>query len=155
MLVEYKSLPESSRLFVFPSNRKFYSDELILIEEKVNHYVAKLEFHKACFKIEYGRFIVVIISDDIPMTIEELDKMTTFIFSLEKEFKISLIDKVNVCFKQGEYVQMKEIPDFKRLIKDKGVSKKTIVFDNLINIKKEFEDIWEMPAGESWIAHFF
>ena len=50
---------------------------------------------------------------------------------------------------------MKEIPDFKVLIKNKGLSKKTIVFDHMINTKNEYEDSWEVPAGESWVSHFF
>jgi len=66
-----------------------------------------------------------------------------------------LLDKVNVCFKQGQYVQLKEIPAFKLLIKNKGVSKKTVVFDNMINTKFEFDGSWEVPAGESWLSHFF
>ena len=81
--------------------------------------------------------------------------MVYFIQSLEKDYKITLLDKVNVCFKQGEYVQLKEIPEFKKLIKNKGVSKKTIVFDNLLNIKDEYVNYWEVPAENSWISHFF
>jgi len=81
--------------------------------------------------------------------------LVNFIQSLESEFKITLLDKVNICFKQGEYVQLKEIPEFKKLIKNRGVSKKTIVFDNLINNKEEYEKSWEIPAENSWVSHYF
>ena len=65
------------------------------------------------------------------------------------------MDKMNACFKQGEYVQYKDLKDFKKLIKDKGVNKNTIVFDNLISTKMEFDEYWEVPASESWYGNMF
>ena len=86
---------------------------------------------------------------------DQNEDLISLILDLEKEFSIGLMDKVNVCFKQGEFVQLKEIPDFKKLIKNKGVSKRTIVFNNLINTKNEYDCCWEIEARESWISHFF
>ena len=45
--------------------------------------------------------------------------------------------------------------DFKKLIKDKAVNKNTLVFDNLISSKYEFDHFWEVPACESWYKNFF
>lgn len=155
MLVSYQSLPDNSKIYIFPSNRKFYKNECPIIDEKIQQFFQKYETSEIFYELKYGRFIIVFVSDKTPLSMDENDELISFIISLEKKFDVSLIDKVNVCFKQGEYVQLKEISDFKKLIKNKGVSKKTIVFDNLIINKKEFEDCWESPAGESWISHFF
>ena len=51
---------------------------------------------------------------------------------------------MNVCFKQGEYVQYKELKDFKKLVKNKAVTAKTIIFDNLITNKYDFQNFWEI-----------
>lgn len=155
MLVNYKSLLETSKIYIYPSGRKFYTDEFPVINKKVEKYLKEFSMIESFFEIKYQRFIIIIISDKTPLSINQNDDLIAFIQSLEKEFKLSLLDKVNVCFKQGEYVQLKEIPDFKKLIKNRGVSKKTIVFDNLINTKEEYESYWEMPAESSWISHLF
>ncbi len=155
MLVGFNTLSETSKVLIYPSNRKFYKDEFPVFIEKVSQFLNKFRDIDACFKIKYNRFILFFISDETPLTLEQNNELVTFVQSLENEFKVTLLDKVNVCFKQGEYVQMKEITDFKKLIKNKGVSKKTIVFDNLINTKEEYENYWELPADESWISHFF
>ena len=155
MLVSYESLPDNSKIYIYPSNRKFYENECPIIDKKIQQFFQKLEASKIFYEIKYSRFILVFVSDETPLSMDENDELISFIFSLEKKFEVSLIDKINVCFKQGEYVQLKEIPDFKKLIKNKGVSKKTIVFDNLIINKKEYEDCWEIPAGESRVSHFF
>ena len=155
MLVDYKELSDSSKVFIYPSSRKFYKDEFPFLKDRTEQFLNKFEGVNSFFEIKFHRFIVVIISDITPLSIEQNDILVIFIQSLEKEFNVSLLDKVNVCFKQGEYVQLKEISEFKKLIKNRSVSNKTMVFDNLINTKEEYENYWELPAKESWISHFF
>jgi len=155
MIIDYNSLTELAKVFIYPSSRKFYKDENPEINDKIKVFLNNFKEVDSFFEIKYQRFIVIIISENTPLTIEQNDQLVAFILSLEVDHKISLLDKVNVCFKQGEYVQLKEIPEFKKIIKNKGVSQKTIVFNHFINNKEEYENFWEMPASESWVSHMF
>ena len=155
MTVDYKDLPETSKIYIYPASRKLYPKEVPVVVEKVNLFLDKLSKTDLFFEIKYDRFLLLFVSDLTPLSPEENEGLVSLILSMEKLFDIGLLDKVNVCFKQGEYVQLKEISDFKKLIKNKGVSKKTIVFDNLLNTKLEYDCCWEVPANESWISHFF
>lgn len=155
MIVDYKTLSEVSKVFIYPSSRKFYKDEMPKISDKTEYFLNDFGDVESFFEIKYQRFIVILISKKTPLTIEQNDQLVTFILGLEEKYHISLLDKVNVCFKQGEYVQLKEISDFKKLIKNKGVSKNTIVFNHFVNIKQEYENDWEMPASDSWVSHMF
>ena len=78
----------------------------------------------------------------------------SFILSLQETYDVSLLDKMNVCFKQGEFVQYKELKDFKKLLKNKALTGKSIIFDNLISIKQDLDNHWEMPIEESWYNRF-
>ncbi|MCD6543995.1 MAG: ABC transporter ATPase [Flavobacteriaceae bacterium] len=155
MIVDYKILSEFSKVFIYPSSRKFYKDEAPEISDKIEYFLNDFEGVDSFFEIKYQRFIVILISEKTPLTIEQNDQLVGFIIGLEQKYNISLLDKVNVCFKQGEYVQLKEITDFKKLIKNRGVSKNTIVFNHFINIKQEYENEWEMPASDSWVSYMF
>lgn len=155
MKVTYESLPEGSRIFIYPASRKFYTAELPVIQERLESFCEAFDGIDLACKIDYDRFLVFIISEQTPLDLDQQNVLVGFVQELEKEFDLVLLDKVNVFFKQGEYVQLKEIPDFKKLIKNKGVSKKTIVFDLLVNNKYEYEHYSEVPAGESWVSHFF
>ncbi len=155
MLVSYEELTPEAKVFIYPGSRKLFPAELPEIEKELSKFCQELDEIDMCFKLEYERFIVFIISEKTPLNLEEHNALVGFIQELEKRYDLVFMDKVNVCFKQGQYVQMKEILDFKALIKNKGVSKKTIVFDHMLNTKDEYEDFWEIPAGESWLAHFF
>jgi hypothetical protein len=66
-----------------------------------------------------------------------------------------LLDKMNVAFKQGDYISYKSIVEFKILIKNKSVSKNTIVFNNLVVDIEDYNNNWEVPALKSWHSRFF
>lgn len=155
MLVDCKNLTNEAKVMIYPGGRKFFPNEMPVLREQLDSFCSNLNGIDLCCKVEYDRFLVFMISEVTPLDLENQNLLVEFVLSLEKSFEISLLDKVNVCFKQGPYVQLKEIPAFKLLIKNKGISKKTVVFDNMINTKLEYDDSWEVPAGESWLSHFF
>ena len=84
-----------------------------------------------------------------------IDASVHFIKQLETTYKVDLLDKLNVSYKQGDYVAYKTLKDFKKMAKDKAVSKNTIVFNHLVQTKAEYLDHWEVPAIDSWHARFF
>ena len=83
-----------------------------------------------------------------------IDASVQFIQELERVYSVDLMDKMNVSYKQGEYVAYKTLTDFKKMAKNKAVSKNTIVFNNLVNSKSEYQEFWEVPASESWHNRF-
>jgi len=155
MLVAPKDLTSEAKIMIYPGSRKFFPNEIPVLREQLDSFCSGFKGIDICCEIKYDRFLVFMISEATPLDLDSQNLLVDFVLSLEKKFEISLLDKVNVCFKQGQYVQLKEIPAFKLLIKNKGVSKKTVVFDNMINTKFEYDDSWEVPAGESWLSHFF
>ncbi|MCB0467399.1 MAG: ABC transporter ATPase, partial [Aequorivita sp.] len=83
-----------------------------------------------------------------------IDASVHFIQSLQEKFDVDLLDKMNVTFYSGEYIAYKPLADFRKMAKDKSVSKNTIVFNNLVNTKAEYLENWEVPARESWHNRF-
>lgn len=153
MQTNYQNLSENSRVFLYPSSRKFYANELEELQLKLKTFINDWTEFSTSFKIEYNRFLLFFITEDVEISTALLDKLAEFILELEVTYEVTLLDKVNVCFKQGEYVQYQEMKRFRELIKKKSVSKKTIVFNNFIQTKFEFENEWEVPITESWLSH--
>lgn len=159
MLVPFESLSESAKTWVYPASRKFYKNELEKIESKINAFISNWkkedsEF-KASYQFLYDRFIIILAEDqEGKLTNQDLDQVVGFILQIQADYDLELLDRMNVCFKQGEFVQYKEIKEFKKLLKNKSVSNKTIVFDNLIQTKEELEHFWEVPITESWYNRF-
>ena len=158
MITDFSNLSNTAKIWIFPSSRKFYKEEVILLHEKLISFLTnwlsgdtKIE---TSFLVKYDRFIIIGSDDSsTKLTLTMHEALAQFILQLEQEFKVTLFDRINVCFKQGDFVQYKEIREFKKLIKDNGVSGKTIVFNNLVATKLEFEENWEIPLSESWLNH--
>ena len=154
MLVAYESLGEDARAYVFPSSRKFYPQELPQIKERTEAFCQDLDV-QVCVLMPYDHFLLFFVSEDTPLDTDQHEALIGLVQELEKEFGLLLLDKINVVFKQGSHVQRKEVPEFKKLIRNRSVSRKTIVFDPMIRNKAEYEEFWESPAEYSWIAHLF
>jgi len=159
MLVNFDTLPENSRIWIYQSNRSFSEVELNEILSKLNVFLQAWVAHgadlKAGFEIKYKRFIVIALDQDKQSATGcAIDASVQFIQELERVYSVNLMDKMNVSFKQGEHVAYKTLADFKKLAKDKAVSKNTIVFNNLVNSKVEYLEFWEVPASESWHSRF-
>ena len=160
MYVPFENLPEESRIWIYPSNRKFSEEEVAEIENDLGEFLTNWSAHgsqlEASFVIKYNRFIIFAVNPEIQnATGCSIDASVHFIQQLEQEFQIELLDKMNVTYKIGEHIAHKTLIDFKKMAKEKAVTSKTIVFNNLINTKGEFEEFWEVPAEESWHSRFF
>jgi hypothetical protein len=159
MFVDYSALPEDAKVWVYPSSRKFYPTEIEEIEQKIKTFVenwkADDENFKASYQFLYNRFIIFVADvSETTITNLDIDASVSFILELQETYKVELLDKMNACFKQGEFVQYKELKDFKKLVKNKAVTGKTIIFDNLINNKEDLENFWEISIENSWYNRF-
>jgi hypothetical protein len=159
MLVDFNSLPDNSKIWIYQSNRKFYPQELDAIENKIetflNQWTNNNESIQASYEIKYDRFILFAVdTTNNALSLNAIDQSVSFIIELQGIYSVELLDKLNVCFKQGEHVQYKDLKTFQKLAKSKSVSSKTIVFNNLINTKEELDNNWEIPITESWHNRF-
>jgi hypothetical protein len=160
MYVPFDTLPDESRIWIYQSSRKFQENEIALITNRLEQFIAQWAAHgkplAASFTISYNRFIIISVNEEEQhVTGCSIDASVGVIQELEKELKVELLDKLNVTFKLGEFIVHKSILDFKQMVKDKAVSDQTIVFNNLVNTIGEWRDFWEVPATESWHKRFF
>ncbi|OEY72459.1 ABC transporter ATPase [Salegentibacter salarius] len=159
MLVPFENLPDSSRVWIYQANRSFTHEELEEIQSRLDQFVTQWTAHgsdlQAGYLIKYKRFIILALDQQInAATGCSIDASVHFIQKLENEFNVDLLDKMNVSYKQGEFIAYKSLTDFRKMAKQKAVSPKTIVFNNLVNNKAEFLSDWEVPASESWHKRF-
>jgi hypothetical protein len=160
VLVDFNTLPEDSKVWIYQANRSFSEEDLLVLEEKLKLFVENWSAHgtglEAGFDVRYKRFIILAVNQTgQTATGCSIDASVHFIQQLEKEFGVDLMDKMNVSYKQGEFIAHKTLLDFKKMAKDRAVTEKTIVFNNLVTNIAELNESWEVPASESWHNRFF
>lgn len=159
MLVPFENLPDSARVWVYQANRSFTQDELEEIKARLDEFLTQWTAHgaqlNAGYDIKYKRFITIGLDQEVNLASGcSIDTQVNFIQQLEKDYNVDLLDKMNVSYKQGEFVAHKTLTDFRKMAKNKAVSPNTIVFNNLVNNKAEYLNDWEVPASESWHNRF-
>ncbi len=160
MLVDFNTLPETSRIWIYQANRSLSEEEITEIQNKTTQFIENWTAHgsdlQASFKVLYKRFLLLALNqDEVQATGCSIDASVHFIQQLEQEYQISLLDKMNVSYKQGEFIAYKSLQDFKKMAKERAISKNTIVFNNLVTNIYEFKENWEVPAKDSWHSRFF
>ena len=159
MIKDFNDLPDDSRLWIYQSNRKLSNEELAIIEPRIIEFLKQWTAHgkelNAGYEIKYNRFIVLGLNQENASASGcSIDASVGFIQSLEKEFEIDLMDKMNVTYYNGDFIAHKSLSDFKKMAKAKSVSKNTVVFNNLVNTKIDYIENWEVPAKDSWHNRF-
>lgn len=160
MQVPFDTLSDEARVWIYPASRAFNLKECEKITAKLNTFLTQWTAHGASLNagvsIPYKRFIVIALDESQQgATGCSIDASVKIIQEIEATYSVTLLDKMNVSFKQGEYITYKPLMDFKKMIKSKAVTKNTIVFNNLVVNKEEFLTQWEVPAHQSWHSRYF
>ena len=159
MHVKFDNLPDDSRIWIYPSNRPFLKTELETLILDLSQFLSQWTAHnqnlQAGFELPYNRFIIIGINQQtVQASGCSIDSSIRFIQELESKYGITLLDKMNVTFKQGDFLAYKPLDEFVKMAKAKSVSKETIVFNNLIDTIEDYKHFWEVPARESWHNRF-
>ncbi|HWR93843.1 MAG TPA: hypothetical protein VN192_01420 [Flavobacterium sp.] len=160
MYIPFENLPLESKIWIYQSNRKFSDEEIAEIEHDLKLFIDSWAAHgtslEASYLLKYNRFIILGVNQEVQNTTGcSIDASVQFIQKLEQKYNVDLLDKMNVTFKVGEHIAHKSLVDFKKMAKENAVTANTIVFNNLVNTIEDFNENWEVPAGESWHSRFF
>ena len=160
MIVPFEKLPPESRVWIYPSNRPFRDGELEYLKDTLTIFLSGWTAHnqelEAGFTLPYNRFIILGLNQEKTNASGcSIDSSVHFILELEKKLDLILLDKMNVTFKQGDYLTHKSLEDFKKMAKEKSINKSTIVFNNLVDTVEAYKKLWEVPVQDSWHRRFF
>ena len=144
MFTEYKNLPNNSRVWIYQADREFTENEINFISEKAEDFINQWTRHgddlKGSFTIKYNQFLVLAVDESFNNVSGcSIDSSVRFIKELENELKLDLMDKMNITFKDSDNVNLVKLSDFQRFAKEKKVTSETIVFNNMVNTKEDFE----------------
>ncbi len=160
MIVPFYQLPENSRIWIYPADRPFSNSEVEAIKNKTELFLEKWTAHgvelQAGIDIPYDRFIVLGLNESVQSASGcSIDASVHFIQSLEQEFGLSLLDKMNVTYRDKNTINHIHLKDFRTMAKKKQLDPSVIVFNNLVMNKREYDSHWEGPASSSWHARYF
>ncbi|PCH91624.1 MAG: ABC transporter ATPase [Bacteroidetes bacterium] len=154
-MYSYRDLPETARIWIYQCNRELSAEEVKAINEKSEEFILDWSAHgaklAAAIEIFYNLFVVVMVDEEKAEASGcSIDKSFQFIKELTDTHDLALLDRMNVAYRDNNKIQICRIDEFEGLLHRGEVSEDTIVFNNLVDTKKDFDSKWEVLLKDSW-----
>lgn len=158
-LTAFEHLPDESRVWVYQSNREFDEKELAELEVHLAKFAEDWVSHNRALKASAvlleRRFIVLMVDESqVGASGCSIDKSVHFMKILESEYGLDLFDRMLFSYQNEEVVAVAKRDLFAELYASGKINDETLVFNNLIQTKKELKEKWLIPLKESWHANF-
>ncbi len=152
-----KDFNDSSRVWVYQSNRAFTNSETIQIESLLKDFVENWKSHsedvKGFANVFFGQFIIFMADETLTGVGGcSTDSSVRLIKNIEKDFGVDMFNRLLLAFLINERIQILPLSEINISLDKKLITKDTLFFNNTILTKKELMNEWIVPVKESWLA---
>lgn len=154
-------LSEHSRVWIFQANRFLNDSEIALIKKTMNDFIPNWASHGnelyGGFECLNNLFLVVAVDESkSPASGCSIDSLTRVIKDLGAQLNIDFFNRLNIAYEnENNQLELVSMNDFKRLYLAGNVTSDTIVFNNLVQNRGEFNSNWRTSVKNSWHANLF
>jgi|LauGreDrversion4_2_1035121.scaffolds.fasta_scaffold129094_2 hypothetical protein len=146
----------SKRIWIYLCDKKIVGDlfnsianECTLFINEWNAHGSKLD---SSFKILYEHFLVFEVNEELHQASGcSIDKQLQLVKKLEKDFNISLLNRLLVAYRLNNEIIVQTAGEVKQAVKNNLLSPDTITFDISITDSELFETEFEKPISLSWL----
>ena len=154
-MTSYEILADSSRVWIYQSDRAFTRSELPQIKDYLEQFATQWVSHnrnlQAFAGVFHNQFIVLMVDESHAGASGcSIDASVHFLQQLQAKFNVNLFDRMTFAYKDGEEIKTARRNEFKELYQMGKISEETLVFDNLVNTKASFEQAWVKNLKDSW-----
>ena len=161
MLTNIEALPDTSRIWIFPADRKLSAAESKELLAALDEYLIGWKAHgapvQASRDLRYDQFLIIAADPEVTAPSGcSIDDLTRTIKALSVKFGVDFFGAMNVFYRNGEAIEMTDRPTFRTLARSGKANLGSTVFDNSRTTLADFRaGKWETTAGESWHQALF
>lgn len=153
--MEYLEYPDNAKAWVYQSNKHLDKDEIDYLKVQLDDFISDWESHgkslKGTTEVFYDLFVVFFVDEQGDnMCGRAQDASVNLMKKLEGELEVTFLDRMVQSYKKGEKVEVVRMADYETLLDNKEIDENTIVYNNMITTKVDFENHWEVPMKDSW-----
>lgn len=106
------------------------------------------------FKIYKKRILLVTVNEQVHNASGcSIDKLVRFIKEAESRFKIELLNRLLVAYKQGETLEIIHSSKIKDLLEQNILNEDSIILNTAVGTEQELLN-WEQPLKETWLSKY-
>jgi len=158
-MTNYNNLDPDSRVWIYQSNKEISRETAALIKSEIENFVSQWTAHNHALKawgdLIENRFIVLMVDEtQAGASGCSIDKSVAFVKYCAEKAALDFFDRFNFAYRVGGELHSADRFEFEALYKKGEINDSTIVFNNLVQTKAEFEEKWQIPLAESWHKNF-
>lgn len=161
MLIPFHDLDPGSKVWIFQAENEMTENQATAIKELLWEFLQDWTAHNAQLytsgDVLHHRFIVIMVDERYQGASGcSLDKMTHFIQYMEHKFGIILLERMTVAYELSPSGEIVTVPlnQLGDMSKAGVIQPETIVYNNLVKTKAEFEEGWKTKIKDSWHKRF-
>jgi hypothetical protein len=160
MFVPFESLPSTSRIWIYQSDRPFENEQIQVLGEILSQFCSSWETHgkpiKSSFRISDKQFIIIAVDEEFNSASGcSIDKSVLIIKEIEQQTGASLLDRTMVGWKKDNEVQITALKNIREKVLEGSISEETVIFNNTISTLADLGTKWQIKASDSWLSRYF
>jgi len=154
---EYKEYPANAKVWVYQSNTHLDDDDIGFLKVEIDDFINTWESHgsmlKADFDVFHNLFVVFFVDEEGDrMCGRAQDASVNLMKKMEEQLETEFLNRMNLAYMANDKVIPVNMDNFTKLIAEGVITDNTLVFNNTITTKKEFDTIFKAPLKNSWQA---
>jgi hypothetical protein len=159
MYVQFQTLPDHSRIWIYQSSRELSNKEKEAAEEALKSFCESWVAHhqplKTSFTIEHNRFIILATDEDYHLPSGcSIDSSVKALKKLQSGLGVDFFDRTNIAFYKSDKVVTYALAQLKSLFESRELNGSTMTFDNLVPSKGDLVGRWKTPVEKTWLAKY-
>ncbi len=160
MCIPFEQLSDNARIWIYQANRVLKNEEKEEVLRKTKNFLAFWTSHgnplRCSADMVYNQFLILAVEESFQgVTGCAVDASIRFIQSLEKAFRISLLDRSLIACRQDGKDFIVPLEQLQKKIQQGVILADTLIFDNTITKKAALASKWQVRARDSWIRKHF
>lgn len=160
MMSQYEGMPDDAKVWIFQATDFIPDENISNMEHDLQVFLDDWVSHNKQFPSFAGIFyhkFVVFIADNTLIHIGgcSQDRMMHHIAYLENKYHLQLRDRTQVAYVgNDDAIATVALHTLKDAYESDAIHDGTLVFDNLVKTKREFDSQWKKPISQSWHKRF-
>lgn len=160
MLIPFQTLDDNSRVWIFQAENELSPIQATEIKSELFEFLQEWTAHNAHLhtsgEVLHHRFVVVMVDESqVGASGCSIDKLTHFIQNVEQKYNVTLLDRMSVAYiTSDDKIAATHLNQLGSLLKEGKIDEETLVFNNLVGTKSDFETKWKIKIKDSWHKRF-
>ena len=160
MLVTFKDLPETARVWIYQSKNPLNSAQIERLQVYAETFCDQWSAHntplKSAYKILHDKFLVLAVDEGFNTASGcSIDSSVRFVQDVEQQLGVNFFDRTQVAFLIDNNIYTTGLDEIKDEIASGKIEPETLTFNLQAQNVAEFHNNWLVTAQESWMKKYF